>query len=263
MFSSPHSGRTYPPEFLGQSRLGLRQLRSSEDAFVDELFASAPAYGAPLQIAHVPRAVVDLNRCPGDLDPQVVKGARPASGNRRVATGLGVIPRVVAGSRKIRSRRLSATEAESLLLEHHYPYHADLAALMQRAHRTFGQAVLIDCHSMPSASHGPGMRPDIVLGDRHGTSCSPDVLAGVDAAFRRAGFRVVRNSPFAGGYITKVHGRPDDGMHAVQVEVARSLYMDETGLTKRSGFASFRNRLETVICAICRLAAARSPMAAE
>ncbi len=263
VFSSPHSGRTYPPAFVRRSRLGLRQLRSSEDAFVDELFAAAPACGAPLQIAHVPRAIVDLNRSPGDLDPLVVKDARPAAGNPRVAAGLGVIPRVVTGSQRIHRRQISAREAESLLLEHHHPYHSDLGALMRRAHRQFGRAVLIDCHSMPRASLRQEMRPEIVLGDRHGASCSPEILDAIDAAFVLAGFRVARNSPYAGGYIAELHGRPEDAMHVVQVEIDRSIYMDEAALTKRPEFTSVRSRLDIIICAICDLAASRLPLAAE
>ena len=215
VFSSPHSGRAYFSDFVGASRLDLRRLRASEDAFVDELFAAALEFGAPMLSAVAPRAFIDLNRCPSDLDPSLLAGASRRSTNPRVAAGLGVVPRIVAEGVPIYNGKLTLAEAEERIRHWHDPYHRRLSGLLADTRRRFGRALLIDCHSMPSGavalSHRRGSPVDIVLGDRFGASADSALVDAIEAAFTEAGFRVERNTPFAGGYITERYGRPEEG----------------------------------------------------
>lgn len=268
VFSSPHSGRDYSKDFLAASVLDPLAIRSSEDAFVDELFGSAPNYGAPLIVARAPRAYIDLNRACDELDPAVVEDVGRGAHNPRVASGLGVIPRVVAGGRAIYRGKLTRGEADARIARHWRPYHARLADLLAESHRDFGHAVLIDCHSMPHEAietHArPGFpRPDVVLGDRFGAAVGRDVMDRVEAAFVRAGLRVSRNSPFAGAFITQTYGRPSRGYHAVQVEIDRALYMDEKRIVKSSNFDAFKAILDGVIGEITEHGALPSALAAE
>ncbi len=268
VFSSPHSGRDYSAAFLASSVLGPQMIRSSEDAFVDDLFGAAPDFGAPLIAARAPRAYIDLNRAPDELDPNVVEGAVRGAHNPRVASGLGVVPRVVAGGRAIYRGKLTLTEAEDRLNRHWHPYHAALKSLTEQAHRDFGQAILIDCHSMPHEaieSHArPGTpHPQVVLGDRFGAAASRDVMDRVEAAFIRAGLRVSRNAPFAGAYITQAFGRPSRGFHVVQVEIDRALYMDEVNIIPSAEFRAFQAVLTGVIAEITEIGRLSVPLAAE
>lgn len=268
VFSSPHSGRAYPDGFVRRARLTPLALRASEDAYVDRLFASAPRFGAPLLAAVAPRAYVDLNRGPEELDPSVVDGVRATGLNPRVAAGLGVIPRVVAEGAPIYWGKISRTDAAERLARHHGPYHDALGALMRRAREAHGLAVLYDCHSMPSdalrsAPRIRGRRPEIVLGDRFGASAAEWVTVRAQAAFEAAGFSVARNAPFAGGYITQRYGRPSQAWHAVQIEVDRGLYLDEKTVEPGPGFAALAAALESVIAALCEPAADAAPLAAE
>jgi N-formylglutamate amidohydrolase len=268
VFSSPHSGRDYAPAFVSASALDALTLRSSEDAFVDELFARAPACGAPLLAARVPRAWIDLNRACDELDPALIDGVPRGGHNPRISSGLGVIPRVVANGRAIYVGRLTRAEAEARIDQAWRPYHATLRRLTDEALAGFGQAVLIDCHSMPheaiEAHARPGQpRPEIVLGDRFGAAARRDVMDRIEAAFLAAGFRVARNAPFAGAYITQAYGRPSRGCHAVQVEIDRALYMDEARITRRPDFAALRDVIGDVIAEITGTRPARLPLAAE
>ncbi len=268
VFASPHSGRAYLPAFLRQSVLDSHLIRSSEDAFVDKLFASAPQFGAAFIKARVPRAFVDLNRSSDELDPALVEGISQQGHNPRIASGLGVIPRVVAGGRCIYRGKLSRSEVAQRLAEYWHPYHAQLQHLLEQAHQYHGQAVLIDCHSMPhEAMDGvakQGMkRPEIVLGDRFGAAASGDVVDRVEAAFAAAGFAVARNTPFAGAYITQAYGRPSRRQHAIQIEIDRALYMDEGRIELSSQFAQTRARLRGVIAEIAMIGQGRVPLAAE
>ena len=252
VFASPHSGQHYPQGFLLQSRLPLLSLRRSEDAYVDELFASAASYGAPLLAANLARAYVDVNRDPAELDPDMFSDRLPMHvqrGSPRVLAGLGAIPRIAGDGQDIYRRKLSAAEAKVRLSLVHAPYHAMLAALIAEARVAFGCAVLIDCHSMPSCARGP-LQPDIVLGDRFGASCHPSVTGFVEAALQRMGYRVTRNTPFAGGHTTQLHGRPMTGVHALQVEINRSLYMDERTLTRSGGFERVRRDMTRLAAAL-------------
>jgi N-formylglutamate amidohydrolase len=252
VFSSPHSGSVYPASFLARARLDAATLRRSEDAFVDELFAGVDAIGAPLLRARFPRAYLDLNREPYELDPRMFDGELPNFVNTRslrVAAGLGTIPRVVADAREIYAGRLRIDEAMVRVETLYKPYHAALKGLMERARARFGVAVLIDCHSMPtSLTRDPARaaakgRLDFVIGDRFGASCSLRVVETIESSLRGHDYAVQRNRPYAGGFITEHYGRPAAGWHAAQIEIARGLYMDEPTLQKNERFAELADRL--------------------
>lgn len=268
VFSSPHSGRAYPQAFLEASELDPLQLRSSEDAFVDDLFAAAPRHGAPLIAACVPRACVDLNRAPDDLDPALIAGAVRRFPNARIAAGLGVIPRVVGEGRPIIRGKLTLAEAERRIKRYWHPYHDRLRALLAEARQRQGAALLFDCHSMPHDAVAAlplvrGRRPDVVLGDRFGVSCARWVIEGVERAFTARGFSVVRNTPFAGGYITQTYGRPHQNLHAVQIELQRSLYMDEQKIERLPVFGEISAALDGVVTEISALGMPPVSLAAE
>ena len=268
IFASPHSGARYDPVFLAQSVLSPLQLRSSEDAFVDRLFADAPRHGAPLLAAEVPRAFVDLNRAPDELDPAVIEGIARAPHNPRVSSGLGVIPRVVSGGRAIYRGKLTLTQVEARIRQFWHPYHRALREVIEATHARFGQAILIDCHSMPHEAlehhNRPGRAlPDVVLGDRFGAAAAPWVMAAVEAAFEAQGFRTARNTPFAGAFIAQSYGRPSAGRHVVQVELDRSLYMDEAQVTPLPEFTGFAARMARVVASLATIGRQDMPLAAE
>jgi N-formylglutamate deformylase len=268
VFASPHSGRNYSASFLNSTVLDDHTIRSSEDAFVDVLFNAAPHYGAPLLMAGAPRAYIDLNRAREELDPALIEGVRRQGHNPRVASGLGVIPRVVANGRAIYRGKITLEEAEMRIDTCWRPYHAMLQGLLDAAHRRHGQAVLVDCHSMPhEAVEGvarQGMkRPDVVLGDRFGAAASGDVVDRIEAAFTSVGFNVTRNTPFAGAYITQAYGRPLRGQHAVQIELDRSLYMNEALVQPNDNFEDVQRALQSVVAEIASIGQGRIPLAAE
>ncbi|NBJ12178.1 N-formylglutamate amidohydrolase [Microvirga arsenatis] len=241
VFNVPHAGAIYPASFLASSRLDAVALRRSEDAFVDELFAAVTELGAPLMTAHFPRAYLDLNREPYELDSRMFDGRLPSFANTRsmrVAGGLGTIPRIVADGQEIYRSRLPVDEALHRIEWLYKPYHRTLRNLVRRTAQLFGHAVLIDCHSMPasSVSREDGMKADIVLGDRYGTSCATLLIDLVEAALRGRGYAVVRNKPYAGGFITEHYGEPALGRHALQIEINRALYMDERTMQRKQGF---------------------------
>ncbi len=265
VFASPHSGRDYPAEFLRRTVLDAAQVRSSEDAFVDQLLESAAEQGAPLLAATAPRAWLDLNRGADELDPALIEGLRVQHLNPRVSAGLGVIPRVVAAGRQIYSGKISRAEAEARIESVWRPYHAELARLLEAARTRFGQAILIDVHSMPHEAleqMGPD-RPEIVLGDRYGASAGGAVMAAIEAAFTAEGLRVSRNAPFAGAYITQTYGRPSHNRHAVQVEIDRALYMDERRVRRSADFDAFAEAMRRIVGRICHIARAEGALAAE
>ena len=268
VFASPHSGRDYPWAFLRSSVLDEHAIRSSEDAFVDQLFDCAPKFGATFIKAGAPRSFVDLNRACDELDPALIEEVRRQGHNPRIASGLGVIPRVVANGRAIYRGKLTRSEAQRRIDEYWQPYHRKLQELLDHAHQRHGQAVLIDCHSMPhEAMDGlvrAGMkRPQVVLGDRFGASASGDVVDRVEAAFAGAGFVVTRNTPFAGAYITQAYGRPARSQHAVQVEIDRALYMDEAQVRPHDGFEDMQAALRQVVAEVAQIGQGRVPLAAE
>lgn len=268
IFASPHSGRDYPADFLAASQLDTLQLRSSEDAYVDRLIARAPLFGSPLLCALTPRAYIDLNRASDELDPAVIEGVDRLAQNPRISSGLGVIPRVVAGGRAIYSGKISHNAAKDRLARHWHPYHDALKALMDQTHARFGEAILIDVHSMPHeaidahARHGQA-KPEVVLGDRFGAAAGREVVDRIEATFAAAGFRVARNSPFAGAFIAQHYGRPLTRRHVVQVEIDRALYLDEARVEPGTNFASFSVRMNRVVAEIARIGRQALPVAAE
>ena len=249
LFNSPHSGRVYPREFLASTRLDLAALRRSEDSFVDELIAGVVRCGYPIMRAHFPRCFVDVNREPYELDPRMFDGRLPSFANTRsmrVAGGLGTVARVVGDAQEIYDQRISVDDALQRIETLYKPYHRALRKLFTRIHREFGTAMLIDCHSMPSATGSKDDRPraDVVLGDRYGTSCIGVVGDIVESTLRGLGYAVSRNKPYAGGFITEHYGNPAAGLHAIQLEINRGLYMDERRYERRSAFGTLAGHLE-------------------
>ncbi len=276
VFSSPHSGRVYPAAFLAAARLGANALRSSEDLYVDELFGAAPEHGAPLLRAFFPRAYLDVNREPYELDPRLFGETLPDYANSRslrVASGLGTIARVVAEAQEIYARRLTLAEGLMRIEGLYRPYHRQLDALLTRARRKFGISVLIDCHSMPSrhpvaGAHGKSesVKADIVIGDRHGASCDPRLSDLLVRSLSDKGYIVTRNKPYAGGFITQAYSAPAAGLHALQIEINRAIYADEKTFARRPRFDALKRDMDA---AIGDLASgldgffARAPIAAE
>jgi N-formylglutamate amidohydrolase len=248
VFNSAHSGRDYPQRFLDMTRLDELSIRQSEDAYIDELFSRAPHLGAPLLRAHFPRAYLDVNREPWELDPQMFTeplSDRFNTTSPRVAAGLGTIARVVAENKPIYRERLTLDDARMRIEGIYIPYHATLQRLLTDAVQNYGVAVLIDCHSMPRISRsGDRLAPDIVLGDRYGTTCGTGLIDLAEMVFAGAGLRVARNRPYAGGFIARTYGRPQHGIHALQIEISRHLYMNEVTLEKNEGFNAIRQLID-------------------
>ena len=253
VFASPHSGRHYPASLMEATRLDGLSIRQSEDGYVDQLIAGGPTQGASLIAAIHGRAYLDVNRSPLELDPTMFDGELPMDQVRasaRVSAGLGVIAKVVAEGQEIYRDRLAPTEAQARLQNVHQPYHAALSDLLAQTQRVHGLAVLIDWHSMPSAASGGGWGragSDFVLGDRHGTSCGSGLTRLVDESLTRMGYQVARNSPYAGGYTTEHYGCPSQGIHALQIEINRRLYLNEADLTLSQGFAGLKRNLDRLI----------------
>ncbi len=258
VLNSPHSGSVYPRAFLLASRLDMAILRRSEDSFVDELILGVSRRGFPLMRAHFPRCYVDVNREPYELDPRMFDGRLPSFANTRsmrVAGGLGTVARVVGDAQEIYGQRIPVEDAIRRIEGLYKPYHRALRRLFTRVHRDFGAAMLIDCHSMPSATGSKDERPraDVVLGDRYGTSCVPVLIETIETILRARGYVVSRNKPYAGGFITEHYGNPAVGLHAVQLEINRALYMDERRFERSAGFAAMAADLELVAEELARL----------
>jgi len=258
VFASPHSGRHYPPAFVAGARLDRLSLRRSEDGFVDELFAAAPELGAPLLQANFPRAYVDVNREPFELDPRMFCEPLPGYANTRsprVAAGLGTIARVVGSGAEIYRDKLTFAEALERIRAYYWPYHNALAQLIADTRERFGACILVDCHSMPSVG-GPmdrdagRRRVDFVLGDSHGAACDPRVPAAVERTLAALGYNVRHNSPYSGGFVTRHYGRPWDGVHAIQIEVNRALYMDEDAVRRGPGLVRVARDMRSVMAAL-------------
>nr|WP_295664144.1 N-formylglutamate amidohydrolase [Polymorphobacter sp.] len=249
VLASPHSGRDYPPAFLAQTRLTLAQLRRAEDAFVAELLGEAVAHGVPLIAARYGRAWLDLNREEAELDPAMFVDpldAHPAQSSDRVVAGLGVVPRIAAAGLEIYPGRVRSADAAARIDAVHRPYHAALSSLLDDARAANGFAVLLDCHSMPTPPPVQGGAPQIVIGDLFGAAAAAPLVTAIERHFSAAGFRVARNAPYAGGHTTARHGRPEQGIHAVQIEIDRVLYMDPARLVRHMGFG----RIETTLAGL-------------
>ena len=279
VFASPHSGRNYPPDLLNLTRLDSHTLRRSEDAFVDELFAGVPDLGASLISAQFPRASVDANREALELDPDMYHDALPHGANTRsprVSAGIGTIARVVSNGQKIYDRKLSFEEVHHRIETCYQPYHTALKKLVDETIIQFGQCLVVDCHSMPSGAADQAARgslgtllqtpieygnTDIILGDCWGSTCDPDVTLAAERAALSAGYSVRRNTPYAGGFTTRTYGQPSTGRHALQIEINRSLYMDERSMTRLPVFDEVRHRMMQLATALSAFGAER--MAAE
>jgi N-formylglutamate amidohydrolase len=251
IFNSPHSGSAYPNDFLYASRIDLPTLRRSEDSFMDELIADLCGAGFAVVRVHFPRSYVDVNREPYELDPRMFTGRLPSFANTRsmrVAGGLGTIPRVVGDGQEIYRERLLVEDALSRIETLYKPYHRALRRLISRVHQAFGTVIVVDCHSMPSVgvSRDEPRRPDVVIGDRYGTSCAPLLPDTIEETMGRLGYSVGRNKPYAGGFITEHYGNPAVGLHAIQLELNRALYMDERRYERAASFQNVAADLESL-----------------
>lgn len=262
--ASPHSGDRYPRDLLDASKLCAVELRRSEDAHVDALFSGAIDVGAPLLAAHFPRAYVDVNREPYELDPTMFDAPLPpyaVTRSPRVAAGLGSIPRVVAAGVDIYRRRLSFAEAAARLDACYRPYHAELRRLVRSTRARFGECLLIDAHSMPSSGLGrvdePGGRQvDMVIGDNHGRAARPALVSAAKDYLEGQGYVVAINDPYPGGYVTKAYGAPGTDVHAMQIEVNRALYMDESSYDRTPYFERLQRDLTGMLGCLAKAVAA-------
>ena len=249
LFNSPHSGADYPDHFLKQSRLDALVLRKTEDAFVNQLFDNVVSYGAVFLQAMFPRSFIDLNREPYELDKSMLVGALPAHANTksaRVRNGLGTVARLVSEYEAIYKRRLPV-EAVLRRIELIYkPYHKMLGQQLDEIYEKWGLSVLVDCHSMPSITPlgRINRQADIVIGDRYGTSCDTSITNHVRESLASKGYNVTLNKPYAGGFITQNYGRPEEGRHAIQIEINRAIYMDESRIEKTSNFSLLKKDLD-------------------
>ena len=267
VFALPHSGRDYGVSFLNQSILDKISIRSSEDAFLDQLIDGIEKYGAPKIIANAPRAFIDLNRSTDELDPALISGIKNNIRSPRISSGLGVIPRVVSHGKEIYRGKLSLEQAQSRIEYYWKPYHEDLSHLLKRAQSIFGQSLLIDMHSMPheavSTQSSFIKAPEIVVGDRFGMSSDPEFTNLIVSILKQHGFRVAKNTPFAGAFITKNHGKIKERTHAIQLEIDRSLYMDEKRISPNSGFEKLKSQLFPALIQISSLICKSDKIAAE
>jgi len=248
--ASPHSGADYPPEFVAASRLDPMTLRRSEDAFVDEIFGAAPALGAPLLAARFPRAYLDVNREPFELDPAMFADPLPDYVNARsprVRMGLGTLARVVASGEEIYRGKLRFADATARIDALYRPYHAALSRLVEETAAEFGFCLLLDCHSMPSGASAGAESADIVLGDCHGAACAAQIVEAARHYLHRCGFAVALNAPYAGGFTTGYYGRPRQRRHALQIEINRAIYMDERNYRRRPGFSGLSEAMAGLI----------------
>lgn len=258
VINSPHSGDHFPEAFLARAQLSREALRRASDLYIDRLVRPALEAGATVMQAMLPRSYLDLNREPFELDPRLIAGPLPMEANTRslrVAGGLGTVPRVIGDQVEIYAGKITLDEAMARIEQCYLPYHRRLHQLLASHRAVHGEVVLIDMHSMPSSGAARASRPlaDIILGDRFGSSCDGALIAKAEQALRAEGFDVERNQPYAGGYITEYYGRPTVGWHAVQIEISRSLYMDETTLLPHQGFFALQNALQRAFCEIFSL----------
>jgi N-formylglutamate amidohydrolase len=256
--NSPHSGEAFPAAFLARAQLSRDALRRASDLYVDRLATPLAGQNATVMQAHLPRSFLDLNREPFELDPRLIAGPLPIESNirsLRVAGGLGTVPRVIGDQVEIYAGKLTLEEVMARIEYAYLPYHRRLHQLLAATHATHGEVVLIDLHSMPSTASGKSGRamPDLVIGDRFGASAALPIVECIEAAFRAEGFDVERNQPYAGGYITEYYGRPTVGWHAIQVEINRALYMDETALLPHEGYFMLGAALERAFSKIFSL----------
>jgi N-formylglutamate deformylase len=261
VFDSPHSGSHYPDDFRFVCPLDV--LRTAEDTYVDELYASAPGFGATLIGAVFPRSYLDANRAVHDLDTELIDGIWPSDlkPTHRTRCGLGLVRRVARTGTPIYDRKLSVAEIRARIERYHTPYHNVLEEACTRAHRKFGMVWHVNCHSMPSQRTGTGKKgghcADFVLGDRDGTTCEPELTDFVARILRGCGYTVRINEIYKGVEIVKRQGRPGEGRHSLQIEVDRALYMDQKTLEKTSNFRQLQDDIAHLIEALATFASAR------
>ncbi len=256
IFASPHSGSIYPDSFLRRSTYSLNQLRANEDAFIERLFAPAAKIGAPLLAARFPRCFVDVNRAPHELPPSW--GDDDKDVTPQAAAGYGVIPTQITPDIEIYKDPLTKVVARARLDALYYPYHRALADLISECCANFGGAIVIDCHSMPGFNEMGARRADIVLGDRYGQSCSPAVIDGVERTFTKRGYSVIRNHPYAGGFVTRHYGRsahnPSSPVQTLQIEINRDLYLNPVTLRpKPKGYAKLSRDIHEIISTLIQI----------
>ncbi|MEP3889005.1 MAG: N-formylglutamate amidohydrolase [Hellea sp.] len=261
IFASPHAGSVYPKAFISRSHLTESSLRRNEDAFISELFAPVVELGAPLLSANFPRCYVDVNRAPDELPTDWT--GDPAGASPRAQAGLGVIPTMLSEVTAIYKKPLSLRAARGRLTRLYHPYHDALQELITQASLNFDAALLIDCHSMPGFAPMGSRRPDIILGDRFGVSCHPETIARVDQAFRRKGYNVTRNYPYAGGYVTQHYGKPRAGIEVLQIEINRDLYLNPVTMKKKRSYEALAKNLKSIIADIIEGQAETALMAAQ
>ncbi|HST36052.1 MAG TPA: N-formylglutamate amidohydrolase [Allosphingosinicella sp.] len=266
VLSVPHAGRDYRPELLGAARLGKAQLETLEDRLVDRLVWRATAAGATAFIARAPRAEIDLNRDEREIDPAMIEPPLASGGlvqSARTRGGLGLVPSRISGAGPIWRERLGRAELNRRIEDVHKPFHKAIEDALKLARDRFGEAILLDCHSMPPRQRIEGANhATVVFGDRHGTTISADLLDAAVSAARSLGYKTACNAPYAGGYVVSRHGRPREGLHAIQIELDRSIYLDADLRAPGPGFegtcrliAAVADALETRLLDSAQLAA--------
>lgn len=248
VFDSPHSGTMYP---INSGIVAPADaLKSTWDAFVDELWGAAPDAGAALLAARFPRAYIDVNRHPADIDSELLDGPWPAPLEQSNAgkMGMGLIRRFALPNVPMYDGPLPVAEVTQRIRQYYEPYHEVLQSLMDQAHESFGSVWHIDCHSMKSVGNAMNVdagnaRPDMVVSDCDGTSCDPSFTEWVAGQLGKSGYKVSINSPYHGGHIVRQYGAPARGRHSVQIEINRSLYMNETTFEKHEGFEKLQRNL--------------------
>mgnify|MGYP005831904973 CR=1 FL=1 len=269
IFNSPHSGCIYPKEFLDSTNLDIYDLRTSEDAFVGDLFFPTKLFNCLLMEAKFPRTFVDLNRSHLELDPNLISGDFRFDKTARNIAGMGVIPRISGNGKEIYSKTILVQDAKKRLENFYFPYHVFLNGLLMESKKRLGYAVLFDCHSMPSklnlelSKSQNNCNPDIILGDLNGNSCSSFITNKVKSIFEKYNFLVTKNHPFSGGYITKKYGDPSNNIHVIQIEINKKLYMDENTIERSNNYENLSIKLTSVIEELSNLYPIGGNIAAE
>ena len=251
VFDSPHSGRRYPADFMFTCPEDV--LRQAEDSFVDDLYGRAPEFGAILIAAQFPRSYIDVNRAIDDIDPQLVAGTWPVPTrpSEKSRVGMGLVRRICRPGMPVYDRKLSVREVQDRIRDYYLPYHAELSAAIESVTARFGGAWHVNCHSMPSASSGGGTagwdRADFVLGDRDGSTCAGDFTLFVAGVLEKMGYSVRLNDPYKGVEIVRRYGKPRSGVHSLQIEVNRRLYLDEETVKPNAGYARLKRNLTALI----------------
>lgn len=235
VLASPHSGRLYPNSFLSQARLTRDELRLCEDCYVDQIFAPLTERGLPFLHALFPRCFIDVNRSETEWPPNSIPNIPDNKISPRAKAGLGVTPTCIARDLEIYDRPLRAKHIQARLDQLYHPYHKALAQMIERTKFSVGHAILLDCHSMPGVLASGQKRADIILGDRFGKSCHPETIDILQEKLQMLGYNVIRNIPYAGGFITTHYGRPNTGVQAIQIEINKDLYLNPQTLETTDG----------------------------